>query len=242
MRGHFGIVIALVLAVSPHPSPASALGRSAESSCERSLANAVLRQVPGAIPQRCWRVGPIKLGMTEEDVERRLGAPVARSSGAASTATLYAFPFRGGSLVVNGRARFRMAELRFIDKRLIAIDNDPPSTTTSSSCSAEHIRGRLDGVDLAARAGPLLRIVGTGVGEPLSQLRKRFGRAPARNRSSDWYNYLPIPLSFDVDGNRITGFEVARDGAALTSERPEPKVYLQRVPATCELTGINFVL
>lgn len=245
MRGIFSIGLTVVVGVSPHPaiaSLASARGGSTSSNCERSLATAVLRQEPGAIHQSCWRVGPIKLGMTEGDVERRLGTPVARSSGVASTAMLYAFPFLGGSLVVNGRARFRMAELRFIDKRLIAIDNAPPSKTTSAPCSREHARGPTDGVDLAASAGPLLRIVGTGVGDQLSQLRKRFGRSPAPNRSYDWYSYLPIPLSFDVDRNRITGFQVARDEAALTSERPEPRIYLHRAPATCQLTDIDFAL
>ncbi len=135
-----------------------------------------------------------------------------------------------------------MAELRFLDKRLVAIDTEPPFTMTSAPCSQGNFPSRPDEVDGAARAGPLLRILGTGVGDPLSQVRKRFGRSPAASRSRDWYSYLPIPLSFDVDRNRITGFEVARDEASLTAERPWPRLYLHHVAATCRLTGIDFAL
>lgn len=243
MRSHLAVVLTVMFGTLPHPSFASSANagdRPAASSCERSLTAAFVRQVAGALPQACWRVGPIRLGMTEEEVERRLGAPMARSSRAASMATLYAFPFLGGPLVVNGRARLRMAELRFVDERLVAIDNDPPSSATSGACSPGHVRDPLEGVDLGANAGPLIRIAGIKTGDPLSQLRRRFGRAPAHNRPRDWYNYLPIPLSFTVDRHRISGFEVARDEAALTSTEPEPRIYVHREPATCRLTGIDF--
>ncbi len=157
---------------------------------------------------------------------------------------LYAFPARGAGLVVAGQADLRLAELRYERGRLAAIDNAPGARIDGYECASRaRRRPASETISVSALAGPMLRFSGVGVGEPLSVLQHRFGRTPTSNASKDWYSYLPVPISFDVDPDRdkVVGFAVAADDEALTTSAL-PELHLQRDPATCELESIRFGL
>ena len=188
--------------------------------------------------------------MAEAEVERRLGPPVATAepsvTGSARhrpyRATLYAFA--DGPLVNAGRGRMRLAELRYEGGRLTAIDNDPGARIDGGACKSDPRRpSPLNAVELRAPAGPLLSFAGVKVGDPLLSLEHRFGRAPSGNASRDWYSYLPVPISFDVDPETtaIIGFAVATDDQALTTSIL-PRLHLRRDRTTCALSSIHFEL
>ena len=228
-------------AVMAQPDQPAAV-RAAKNDCRVILGNAI--RSSGTVPTRCWQIGPIILGMPESEVQQRLGTPDQRITTSNGVATLYVFNKKPGPLVTGGRARFRIVELRYADNQLIAIDTNPGMTMFSPACPAHHRIPTWKVVDTTEIAGPLLTFSGMQIGDPLLRLVQTFGSMPNRNRSGDWYNYLPVPVSFDVDPDRkrITGIAIARDESILTGERPQVHLRLERDPTTCGLTGIKFTL
>lgn len=225
-----------------HPS-ALVSGPVEDSSCRQALARAVRGETTDIVPASCWHVGPITLGMTESAVEQHLGAPVQRRVNQRGIVALYVFPARSGPLVTKARARFRLALLRYVDGKLALIANDPPTSggTVSARCAKDD---PTRSITSDADTGPLLRFDGITVGDRVTRLARVFGNEAARNRSHDWYNYLPVPMSFDVNPNsaRVIGFAIARDEKTLTTDWPSIEVQSTYNSTTCLLQTVKFDL
>lgn len=218
-------------------------GPPSNRQCRTAITEAVARESAAKIPAHCWRMGPLTLGMKRAEVEERIGSPVATANVVPHTlygAALYAFPAnpnRPGSVAV------RLVELRYERARLVAIDTAPGARIASTPCGGRlHTRTDIS-VDVGANAGPLLRFGGVAVGDPTTALSAKFGRIPDANASQDWLNYLPVPISFDVDPDRqrVTGIAIATNDDALTSS-VAPQLLLRRDPATCRLVSVNYRL
>ncbi len=236
------------VAVDTPPASASgqvtAAGTTAAARCPATFRQAVAAGDGGPVPRACWQLGPLHLGMTRADVEQRIGVPVARLARPAQdrrfAASLYAFSARPGTPLVDAGS-FRLVELRYAGERLVAIDNEPGARITDTSCG-EGLH-RAAAIETDAPAGPLLGFNQVQVGDPLRRIRARFGRAPAANRSRDWFSYLPVPISFGSDPDRgiVTGIAIASSADALTTAA-RPELRLERDTVSCRLTAIYFAL
>lgn len=230
-------IVTLLIAAAPLPVVLD--------DCARKIAAAIRADAAERVPVRCWRMGPLTLGMSPAEVEEALGKPAALLASGDHLDTLYVFPARpGGPLIVGGRARFRQVQLRFDGNRLVMIDNDPGSVGETEPRQCQSTRDSNRRIDAAAIAGPMLRFVGIGIGDPIRLTRARFGVLPERNRPHDWYHYWPVPVSFDVDPDtgRITGITIARDGDTLTGQRATVHRLVHVSPEGCRLTRIDFTL
>jgi hypothetical protein len=253
VRTAIAILLVLVTAMPASAMPLRRAAQQRDTICQAQFGQAIARGTATGVAASCWRIGPIQLGMPEAAVEQRIGQAVAsadrRTDGSASGpprafhATLHAFSSTPGPPVRHGRAALRLAELLYEKGRLIAIDTAPGARIDGGACPGRPSRsGDVTPVDVAARGGPLLRFAGVTVGDPLDALGRAFGRSPSGNRSRDWYSYLPVPISVDVDPDRaaIVGFTIATDAQALTTSLL-PILHLQR-DAACRLITIQFAL
>lgn len=223
------MIAAALLAGTPAP---------ADARCQPLLARAVKRSTPAEVPAACWRVGPVALGMTEPAVEQRLGKPVA--SGTVGGPLRYRVALYSFASGTNPR-RIGLVELRYRGGQLAAIDTSPGARLDSDPCAGHPGRVEAGEIRVEPAAGPFGRFAGTVLGDPVSALARRFGRAPAGNRSRDWLTYLPVPIAFDADPDRgrITGIAIATDDRALTAGAL-PRLRIRRDGATCRLLSIRY--
>jgi hypothetical protein len=245
------ILLALLIAASAAAAPPRRPTSPDDALCRIQFRRAVAGRPAADIAAPCWRIGPIALGMREAAVEQRIGRPVAATDRSTTRpgphrvfhATLHAFSAMPGAPVQHGRARLGLTELLYDDGTLVAIDTAPgaridgfacPGGATSSATAKE--------VEIDARTGPLLRFATVEAGDPLATLGRVFGKPPSGNRSRDWFTYLPVPISVDVDPDRaaIVGFTIATDAQTLTTSFL-PMLHRQH-DATCRLTAIQFAL
>ncbi len=235
------IAAALLTPAAPPPTAAS---RQATGGCPTRIASAVAWGAKDGVPPACWRIGPVTLGMSEDVVEQRIGPPIASADAGPQRryrATLYAFP--AGSRHAGPERRVRLVELRYAGRRLVAIDTSPGGRIESEPCAGHPARVQPGDFDGDAPVGPLLAFNGIRPGDRVRVIARRFGRAAAANRSRDWLNYAPLPVSFtvDPDRDRTDGVAIATDEDALLDGMP-PVVHLGRDPATCRVTAVRYGL
>ncbi len=242
------------LAVSATP-PAVPLGPT-DAQCRGAIARAIAkaRADPAVgVPAACWRVGPLSVGLLAVAVARVLGpadetiklAPDGLGPGRAYESRIYTFPRDWRAEIArhpSGEPRLRFLEVLIWDGRVVAISNDPSGRIQGGPpCRGPAPRAdppaRIDPADFR----PFEIFLGVSLGAPAARLAGWFGAPPAHNRSDDWLNYLPVPLTFDRDDDngRITGFAIGLDEDAVTRGGGY-HLTLTRDPKTCVITGIMF--
>jgi len=254
------IILGLTIWARPASAtpPALALGPT-DAQCRADIARAIAkahaqRSDPAAgVPAACWRVGPLSVGLPVAALDRGLGpadeteilAPDGTGPGRTYESRIYAFPRDWRARL----ARHPRAEpgLRFLEvliwkARVAAISNDPAGRISGGA----PCHGPAPPSDAPARSEPadfppFERFLGVSLGSPAARLPRWFGAPPAQNRSRDWLNYLPIPLTFDrdEDSGRISGFAIGLDDDAVTRGAGY-QLTLPRDPATGAITAITF--
>jgi hypothetical protein len=224
-----------------------AVAGPSDAACRAAIAQEIAGSPASVVPGACWRVGPLRLGMTGDEVEQRLGAPVERATVAggdqgqpAYEVRIFAFP-RDWSAQARHPARLRFLEVLLAQDHVVRIDNDPGSVVRDGACAGADRAPRIDMGGEPAGFQPFQVFAGVPVGAPTSDLASRFGRAPASNRPHDWRSYLPVPITFDADPatGRITGFAIAADEASATTAAPV-EMTIVRDHQTCRYLGLAF--
>jgi hypothetical protein len=221
------------------------------TSCRTSLSRLIAGAPASVVPPACWRVGPLTLGMSRAELDRAMGAPVqsrpvadSLAPGRAYTARVYAFPRTWRADLERGpvsNPHLRFVEVLLLEDRAVKIANNPPALIRGPACKAVARPPEIDLEHEPLGFAPFQAFNGVRVGDTLRSLEKWFGRAPEPNTTRDWYNYLPAPITFDVDPEtaRITGFAIGSDQDAVSLGAPV-QMTVARDPATCRTTGISF--
>ena len=245
-------MIALMTAALIASSPSSALNVDAPLAavCDRQIARAIAGAALSTVGLGCWLVGPLWLGLADAEVQQHVGVadqatPLADDAAdhRRYQAEVFAFPRDWRSELRSAPAaslRMRFIEVLFEQGRVVRIANDPGVRVQGSKCDRTARPTDLVSA-LPADFRPFTVFAGVRVGDGVGRLPRLFGRAPDANRSRDWRSYLPTPLTFsdDPDTDRITGFAIATDPAAVTREAPVD-IVLERDPKRCRITDVTF--
>ena len=232
------MVSALLLWAAP------ALAETPSKTCVANIQAANKSKRAPPVPQDCWRLGSIKLGMNMMQTRTYLGAPDASSDITLTyrrrkivmTRQLYVYPRNLKSWLRLAPARQQdfhpvTLKLDFSKGALVAIglDNSPrvtPPACKPSAAGRSYVRG---GVDFP------YGLHGMTLGAPISSVTERFGKFAGGNKTEDFHIYWPVPLS--VDGkDKVTGFRMAT-GAPFESGGGEPNFVPTLDERNCFVTG-----
>jgi hypothetical protein len=237
-RTCLGFVI-LLAALTPAPP---AMAETASRTCLAVIKAANVRHRVEAVPDDCWRMGPLHLGMTMVQARAVLGVPGLSQERSVSyrrrkfpiTRLFYVYPrnLRNWLKLAPARlADFHPVTLRldFSKEALVAIRIDdsggiapPPCRPSGPGHSFVH-----------KEADFPYGFHGLTLDAPLSGVVTRFGRFASASSNSS--NYWPVPLS--VDGkDKVSGIEIAT-GMAFTGGGGMPEFRLQLDPRSCFVTG-----
>jgi hypothetical protein len=236
------VLAALLLAL---PFPAWAM--TGEAACVAAIKSATAHHRAAAVPDDCWRMGPLTLGMTRRSAERILGSPLATRAAAmtyrrqkfALAETLYVYPRNLRNwlrLAPQTLDRFPPPTLRLFywKDALVAIAAGNAGKIDAPDCKPQHpvtafVRG---GVDFP------YDFHGVMLGAPLATVSQRFGRFANVNAAHETANYWPVPLAFS-GAKGLKGITFAT-GMAFAGLGWEPDFQVQRDPQTCLVTGFAF--
>jgi hypothetical protein len=223
---------------------APAMAETPSKACVADIQAANKNKRAPAVPQDCWRLGSIKLGMSTMQTRAYLGAPDAESNIALSyrrrkivmTRQLYVYPRNLRNWLKLTPAHLDdfhpvTLKLDFSKGALVAIGVDTEARVTPPPCrpSAPGRGFARGGMDFP------YGLHGMTLGAPLSSVVARFGRFAGGDATHDFHIYWPVPLS--VDGKDIvTGFRMAT-GAPFESGGGEPNFLLTLDPRSCFVTG-----
>jgi len=222
----------------------SALAETPSLKCVADIQAANKRHGAPPVPVDCWRIGPLRLGMTQVQTRTFLGAPDASSDFTLSyrrrkvpvTRQLYVYPRNLHNWLKLAPAPAKdfhpvTLKLDFSKGALVALGVDTGARQTPPACKPSRpgrsfVRGGLDFP---------YGLHGMTLGAPLSSVEGRFGRFAGGNTAHDFHIYWPVPLS--VDGkDSVTGFRMAT-GAPFESGGGEPDFALTVDPRNCFVTG-----
>jgi hypothetical protein len=239
-RVFLGIAALLVLSAPAMP----AWAETPSMKCAADIQAASKRRSAPPVPVDCWRIGPLKLGMTAMQTRTFLGAPDTSSDFFLSyrgrkvsvTRQLYVYPRNLRNwlkLTPAHTADFHPVTLKldFSKGALVAIGVDTEARLTPPACKPSApgrgiVRGGLDFP---------YGLHGMTLGASIASVEARFGRFASGNAAHDFHIYWPVPLS--VDGkNTVTGFRMA-SGAPFESGGGEPNLALTLDRRSCFVTG-----
>lgn len=235
----FLLVLLVGLALA---SPGRALTES--NLCVAALRGSALRHRNTDIPADCWRLGPLRLGMSRLSVEGLLGGPdtgrdftrLYRHRRYFLSEAVYVYPRNLKSwlrLAPQAAEDFHPVTLHLIyrDNVVVAIAVGDLSRTQAPGCVPPRpVRPFQRG----GRDFPY-DFHGIRLGTPLGEVGQRFGRFATVNAARDFRTYWPVPLSFDGDDG-VTEIDFAT-GMAFAGTVGMPDFELRRDPATCLVTG-----
>ncbi|ADX45850.1 conserved hypothetical protein [Paracidovorax avenae ATCC 19860] len=171
-------------------------GVQAGAECREALGQAFSAQDPvAALPEACRRLGPVALGMRQQDVVDALGKPDATRHGAArpDTVLVYLYPRGLNERLARhplppGSLDHGELAIRFRDGRVVNIIAFGP-------------HGKLPGFGLPGLA------LGADVGTQLQAV----GGHPRWNASRDYVQFAAMPLGLEVDPDTsaVIGIDIA---------------------------------
>jgi len=212
--------------------------------CLAVIKAANVRHRAEAVPDDCWRMGPLRLGMTLAQVRTLLGAPGSSQTLIISyrrrkypiTRLFYIYPrnLRNWLKLAPARqADFHLVALRldFTKDGLAAISVDDNARVTPPPCRPS---APGHGFVHKAEAFPY-GFHGLTLGAPLSEVVTHFGRFASSDPSRNLYNYWPVPLAVSAK-DKVTSIRIAT-GMAFTAAAAGPDIRLQLDPRSCFVTG-----
>ena len=230
--------------------PALTLPAKAETPSKTCVANikaatgATAKHKAPPVPGDCWRIGPLKLGMTTLQTRTFLGVPDAvsdipltyRRKKIVMTRQLYVYPRNLGNwlkLAPPLAKNFHPITLKldFSKGVLVAIGVDTEARVTPPPCkpSAPGRAFARTGLDFP------YGLHGMTLGATTASVEARFGRFTGGNPAQNFHIYSPVPLS--VDGkDTVKGFRMAT-GAPFEGGGGEPDFALKLDPRNCFVTG-----
>jgi len=222
--------------------PAQALTPS--STCVAALKAANAKHRAAMVPDDCWRMGLLSLGISRVAAEGVMGPPDAfRQTGASYrrqkfglVEAFYVYPRNLKSwlrLVPQPLERFQPITLHLLywREKLVGIAVSHDARTDSAPCTAK-TGGR---VFLRGGADYPFNFHGIGLGAKMEAVTARFGRFATINASRDFASYWPVPLSFGGEG-QVEEIAFAT-GMAFVGISGMPRFQVRRDPATCLVTG-----
>jgi hypothetical protein len=232
-----GLIVLLALA-----EPAAA--ETPSKTCLAAIKTATTGHKPAAIPPDCWRMGPLRLGMTLVQARTLLGVPGAsqnvtityRRKKIPMTRLFYVYPRNLANwlrLAPARQADFHPITLKldFSKDVLVAIAVDHGAHVTPPSCKPSAPGRGFAHQDADFPYG----FHGLTLGTKLTDVEGHFGKFANSNAAKDFHIYGPVPLS--VEGKDIvSGFRIA-SGAPFESGGGTPDFQLKLDPRSCFVTG-----
>jgi hypothetical protein len=237
---------ALVLAALP----AAALARPSPAAC----AAEIKRQGPSPPEASCWRLGPVTLGMTAEEVTALIGPPDHETAGPAVNLpakvdrtgysnAFYVFPRDLAKQLARGPSKqvpIRVLKVAYFQGRAVQIATAPPAKMKSDRCGGMRVLEPTGGD--AKGFGPFRSFSGVREGDDVAGLEARFGKNYTHNRSGDVFDYWPAPLTLgiDIEHSTVSSFSIGADEDAV-SLGGWANLSLTHDPKTCRITHLSFV-
>jgi len=231
------IALALFLVII-FAAPASAATPS--RACVAAIKSANVRHRAIGIRPDCWRIGLLTLGMSQVAGQGVMGPPEAARDIAINYRrqkyplheALYVYPRNLKSwlrLAPEPLEHFHAVTLHLFywKDSLVAIRLGSDARIDSAPCTPSLPTRPFErgGADYP------FDFHGIALGAPMAAVSARFGRFAGTNRSRDFFNYWPVPLSFGGEGrvNEI-GFST---GMAFAGIGGVAQFQLRRDPQTC---------
>ncbi len=209
--------------------------------CLAAIKAAVQRHRADRVPDDCWRMGPLKLGMSEMQARTLLGQPDAsrvftanyRRRKYALDQLLYVYPRNLKNWLRLGPARqqdFHPVTLRlaFYKEALVALTVRNDVRIAAPACVPK-TAGRYferKGVDFP------YGFHGLTLGAAMDSVQPRFGRFAGQTNT---YFYWPVPLA--VGGAaKVVSIDIAT-GMAFVNRGAPPDFQLHLDPKSCFITG-----
>jgi hypothetical protein len=202
-----------------------------------------------AIPESCWRFGPLNLGMTRAEAQTALGAPDASEPAEGmhlgrsypAERALYVYPRDLAAQLacnpVRGAEFDPLAlELVYSQDRLVALSVSDTHRTDYARCIAAE-----------GKSGPPAAPVpfpydfyGIRRGTPLSKLADVFGRSGNTNNSKDFWEYWPVPIAVGGE-EQVGGLTIASSMTFASAAGGGIHFAADQDPATCRVRGFRVV-
>jgi hypothetical protein len=219
------------------------------AACEAKTRALVLDGPHREIPPDCWHAGPLRLGMTEKDVEAQIGPP-AFSRNEPYYGAVYAYyldpainaglktnPVPADALAGIGKAGFLIA---YKYGRAAMIVLPAPISAVIPPCHAapKPVRERQ-----SIKFPPSFKFLSIALGDSFASATRKLGPYRGTNASRDFFEYWPLPLEFAASG----GAEGTVDAIAFGEDekvlgyQPYAKVLAKLDPATCLADGFDFI-
>ena len=223
---------------------APAFAETQSKDCLAAISKANAHHKADAIPADCWRMGPLRLGMSPIQAGALLGTPGAREDltvtfrrrGYPMTRFYYAYPRNLKNWLRLAPAQIKdfhpvSIRLDFSKDMLVAISVDdtmrldrPPCIPTAPGHAFVH-----------RPADFPYGFHGLTLGAKLADVEARFGKFAASNAAHDFHQYWPVPLSLNgaskVEGIRIASTLPFAAGGGI------PDYQLTLDPKSCFITG-----
>lgn len=231
-----GLGFVLVLALA---SPAFAETQSRD--CLGAIKAANMRHRADMVPPDCWRMGPLRIGMKQQQARLLLGTPDASRDFAATyrrrrfdvTQLLYVYPrnLRNWLRLAPSRQQdFHPVTVRlsFFKDALVAITVRNDVRVSAPPCTPLH-RGRY-----FERREPEFPygFHGLTLGAPMASVGPRFGRFTGQTNT---HFYWPVPLAVGGEG-AVSSIDIA-SGMAFVNRGSPPDFRLKLDAAGCHITG-----
>jgi hypothetical protein len=221
-----------------------ALAETPSKTCLAVIRTADGRHKPDAVPADCWRIGPLRMGMTFAQARTLLGVPGASRALSVAyrrrkfpvTRLFYVYPRNLKNwlrLAPSPQADFHpvILKLDFSKEALVAISVDDNAFISAPPCLPS-----AQGRGLARKGADFpYGFHGLTLGAPLSSVVARFGAFAGTNQPRAVHHYWPVPLSVEGD-TLVTGIRIASEPAFEVGSGT-PDFQLQLDPRSCFVTG-----
>jgi hypothetical protein len=228
---------------------ASGVPASAETSstdCLAAVQKANQRHRQDLVPADCWRMGPLRMGMSQMQARTLLGVPGAsedlkvtyRRRKYPITRLYYAYPrnLRNWLRLAPVQVKdFHPVNIRldFSKDALVAISVDramrldrPPCIPTAPGHAFVHKLAEFP-----------YGLHGLTLGAKLDDAQARFGKFAGGNTARDFHQYWPVPLSF-TGTSTVEGIRIA-SGMAFAAGGGMPDFQLTLNPGSCFIMGYD---
>jgi hypothetical protein len=236
----FALVALFCLAILAATVPAQA------QSCVATI-RAAVQGKSVTVPQRCWRLGPLTLGMTPSGVEAVLGPPDATQPAQGmwqgkyfpAQQAIYVYPREFSSQLKQHPVRpveFHPQSLGLVyyQNRLREISMGGAGGTYFARCTAPDDKS---GPASTPTTFPY-SFYGIALGAPRDKVIATFGPFLAHNDSNDFWNYwTAVPLSV-VGEDTVSSLEFA-SSLAFTGTSGVVNYIADQDPTTCRIRGFH---
>lgn len=244
--------LSLTLLFAGMAGTAMAASGTSSVDCVHQIRNAVNSGNTAGVIRQCWSIGPIALGMSRAETTAVLKQPDKTFTRTIPSKNLeyalYAFPRdlqTSLKRAPTSEEQFAPVTLEVIyeNGRVVSISVGIAFANSMVRCGGpSHNTGSLVTTDSERKAFPY-KFASVGLGDPLTEVKRKFGPFKDINTTQDEFRYWDVPIEVGaVDGSSgsIDRIEIATgmDVAGLTIL---PRYRLLTNPKTCLVTGYEIL-